>query len=241
MYKPLSRLTFSISFLPACLFSIIVVINLFVNNIAYAQFSSGGGNGNGSYTATSNCVITVVGNPPANLQLPPQCASGGNGSVVWPYPVKTPSQNRRVDQGWDLEYTAMGNPVRAVVSGTINYNHGPNPCNGGSGFGDTYPLEVLDSPVVVNGRKYTEIYYGHVNGDKSLNGKRVKAGDTIATTYDCVNLGAGFIPWLEIGFWGSGGPVGLSYSLCSLDNAGDTSKNTQAGCDMKQWLNRNTK
>ena len=183
------------------------------------------------------CGEIDVGNPGNNQQPPAQCQSG-DGSVVWPYPNKTPSQNRRVDQGWDLEYTSMGNNVRAVVSGTINVNHGPNPCNGGSGFGDTYPIEVMDKPVIINGRKYTEIYYGHT-ADIKLG--KVKAGDIIAKTWDCVNLGAGYIPWLEIGFWGPGGPLGTGYSFCKLDNAGDTSKNTQAGCDMKQWLNSNTK
>lgn len=230
MNNALSKILFSTEFLVFFIISVIITnVLLFITltHIAYAQLNG--------------CAEVNVGNPGTNITPPAQCQSGGDGSVVWPYPVKSPSQNRRVDQGWDLEYTTMGNPVRAVVSGTINYNHGSDPCNGGSGFGDTYPLEVMDKPVIVNGRKYTEIYYGHTNGDQSLNGKHVNAGTTIATTYDCVNLGAGFIPWLEIGFWGPGGPIGQAISVCSLDNAGDTSKNTQPGCDMKQWLNSNTK
>jgi hypothetical protein len=195
-----------------------------------------------AYAQLSGCVQIPVGNPSQKQTVPADCGSGGgDGSVVWPYQTKAPTQFNRVDQGWDLEYTSMGNPVYAVVSGTINYDHGPNPCNGGTGFGDTYPLEVLDKPVTVNGRTYTEIYYGHVNGIQSLNGKKVTAGTVIAHTYQCVLSSGAFIPWLEIGFWGPGGPVGQAVTPCSIDTVGGSLASTQAGCDMKQWLNANTK
>lgn len=216
-----------ISTLIISLLSIFPVFNSFIF-IPYAD----------AQDATSNCVLTAIGTPPKNQPNP----CGGDGSVVWPYPVKAPSQNRRVDQGWDLEYTSMGNNVRAVVDGTVNINHGPNPCNFGGGFGDTYPIEVLAKPVTVNGRTYKAIYYGHT-ADIKLG--KVKAGDIIAKTWDCVSMdnGASYIPWLEIGFENldTGLPSGQTYSFCKIDNAGDTSKNTQPGCDMKQWLNANTK
>lgn len=214
------------------------------NNFAFIPFAD-------AQTVQSNCVLTAIGNPPQNQPLPAGC--GGDGSVVWPYPVKAPTQNRRVDQGYDLEYTSFGNNVRAVVSGKIDLLHGSNPCEGGGGFGDTYPVEVLDKPITVNGRTYNAIYYGHTAVTLPAFGKNpvpgqntivhVNAGQIIAKTWDCVVIGAGFVPWLEIGFWNTLAslPVGQTYSFCKIDNSGDTSKNTQAGCDMKQWLNANTK
>ena len=62
---------------------------------------------------------------------------------TWPFPTRNPSQYRRVDQGWDLQYggtTAV--PVLAVVPGTLR-NAGPDP----GGFGPGYPLLMLDTPV----------------------------------------------------------------------------------------------
>jgi hypothetical protein len=190
-----------------------VILFSSLTNIAYAQLSG--------------CAQIDIGNPPANFKPPAQCATG-DGSVVWPFPVKSPSQFNRVDQGWDLEYKSMGNNVRAVVSGTVNINHGANACNFGGGFGDTYPIEVLDKPITVNGRTYKEIYYGHT-ADVKLG--KVQAGDVIAKTWDCVSFdsGATYVPWLEIGFYGPGGPVGHGAFP------------TQPGSDMKQWLNANTK
>jgi hypothetical protein len=232
----MKKLLISITF-----FTFIIILSLF-NTFAFIPYAD-------AQDAQSNCVLTAVGNPPKNQANP--C---GGGNVVWPYPdPKTPSENRRVDQGWDLEYTSMGNNVRAVVDGTINLHHGTNACQGGSGFGDTYPIEVLDKPITVNGHIYKAIYYGHVAvtlpqfGPHPVAGQsttvKVKAGQIIAKTWDCVDLGAGFIPWLEIGFenLNTDLPSGQVYSFCKIDNAGDTSKNTVAGCDMKQWLNANTK
>lgn len=168
-------------------------------------------------TASSNCVDTVVGNPPKN-QLPP--AGCGTGATKWPFPTKNPSQFNRIDQGWDLEDSQPTN-ILAVADGTININHGSDPCNGGTGFGNTYPIEVLDQPVTIQGRKYTSIYYGHVAYTKL---GHVTAGTVIAHTYNCVISGGVWLNWLEIGFWGPGGPVGQSVP-------------STAGYDMEQYLN----
>lgn len=167
--------------------------------------------------AQSNCVVTQIGNPPKNQQPPPGCGTGGK---RWPYPTKNPNQYKRIDQGWDLE-ASQPSDVLAVADGTVNVNHGADPCNGGNGFGDTYPLEVLDKPIIIQGRKYTTIYYGHVQYTKL---GHVTAGTPIAKTYHCVLDNGVWLNWLEIGFWSSG-PVGQGGFP------------TQAGLDMEDYLN----
>lgn len=138
----------------------------------------------------------------------------------WPFPKKSPSQFNRVDQGWDLQYN-KSTPVLAVASGRVNLNHSSDPC----GFGNYYPLETLDKPITVNGRRYTEIYYGHVHFKAGILGKHVNAGDQLAYTYPPTSCAGAWPPnWLEIGFWRVG-PVGQG------------SFPTQAGTDMKKWLN----
>lgn len=169
-------------------------------------------------TVQSNCVDTTVGNPPKDQQAPPGC---GSSATKWPFPNKAPYQFNRIDQGWDLEYNKPTD-VLAVADGTINHDHGSNPCDGGVGFGDTYPIEVLDKPIVIGGTKYTEIYYGHVEYTKL---GHVKAGDVIAHTYHCVMDHGVWLNWLEIGFWGPGGPVGSG------------AYPTTAGLDMEEYLN----
>lgn len=187
---------------------------------------------NGAVSATSPCVLTKIGNPPANQSLPVGCS--GNVSGNWPFGDRSKTMLERVDQGYDLEFDTSNATVYAVADGTINLDHGPNPCNGGTGFGNTYPIEVLNKPITVNGRTYTQIYYGHVNDTKT---GPVTAGEAIAQTYDCVIEDGVYVPWLEIGFWNPGtGPVATSLGTdpsCALD---PNPSATLPGCDMKQWI-----
>lgn len=177
-------------------------------------------------TTVSNCTVTDVGNVPPNQPLPANC-NEGNGN--WPFAEKSKTLIERIDQGQDLEYDTSNATIYAVADGTINLDHGDDPCDGGAGFGDTYPIEVLDTPIHIDGRTYTQIYYGHVNDTKL---GRVTAGDAIAQTYDCVIEDGVYVPWLEIGFWNPAyGPV----DGC-VANAVTNCLPTQAGEDMAKYL-----
>lgn len=132
----------------------------------------------------------------------PQGPGGGPARPVWPFPVKNiAQQSRRTDQGWDLQYPGITPvAVRAVVPGTLQVAS-PDP----GGFGDSYPLLMLDSPV--GGAPV--IYYGHTFADTSKVGRHVAAGEAIGRTGGAHSGGNAYPDpnWLEIGFWSSG-PVG---------------------------------
>lgn len=85
-------------------------------------------------------------------------------------------------------------PVRAVASGTI-VQLGPDP----NGFGNSYPGEMLDSPVM----GHNEIYYGHTFLDPGIVGQHVQAGQVIAHTGGLHSGGDAFSDpnWLELGFF----------------------------------------
>jgi len=122
-------------------------------------------------------------------------ATRPSNSLTWPFPVKTASQFQRVDQGVDLK-GPIG-PVLAAAPGTIMIA-GPDP----KGFGNRYPVLVLDQPRA-EGRA---IYYGHVVPIVPA-GTHVSAGTPIATTALGPQGNATQWGWLEIGFWNNG-PVG---------------------------------
>src|SRR5215472_16195584 len=137
---------------------------------------------------------------------------------VWPFPTKSASQYRRVDQGWDLQYAGTSPvPVVAVVAGTLA-NAGPDP----HGFGPGYPLLQLDTPVFT----YPAVYYGHTFTDMSKVGQHVTQGEQIGMTGGASSGGnaSGLSNWLEIGFWRNG-PA-----------AGGASGASQQGQQMKDWL-----
>jgi hypothetical protein len=137
---------------------------------------------------------------------------------AWPFPTKDPSQYRRVDQGWDLQYGGQHSvPVYAVLSGRLR-NAGPDP----AGFGPGYPLLILDAPLF----GYPAIYYGHTFTDMSKVGRRVAKGETIGRT-GYPHSGGNAYPdpnWLEIGFWDNG-PA-----------AGGQPGASVPGAQMKAWL-----
>lgn len=127
-------------------------------------------------------------------------AAAGSGPV-WPFASKNPSQYRRTDAGWDLQYEGSNaTNIFAVESGTLG-TAGPDP----NGFGISYPLLKLDKSV--GGAKY--IYYGHTFPDGSKVGKHVSRGEEIGHTgYPHSGGNAYNDPnWLEIGFWNNG-PIG---------------------------------
>ncbi len=143
-------------------------------------------------------------------------AGGASGPARWIYPQKSPSQYRRIDAGWDLQYHQK-TPVFAVASGKVSIA-GSNP----GGFGVDYPLLTLDSPIC----GYSQIYYGHVHVNRDVLGKHVNAGEALATTDpNGVNSPSN---WTEPGFW-KGGPVGNSQGAYP----------TLAGKKMKSWLLNN--
>lgn len=126
---------------------------------------------------------------------------GNNASLVWPFSTKDTSQYRRVDQGWDIQANA-GAQIYAIASGTIEQK---NP-DVGCGFGNDYPVEVLDNSI---GGPSNWIYYGHVHVVPGVVGKHVNAGQLIATantsdgSSNCgatQNGSAAPEGWLEIGF-----------------------------------------
>ncbi len=129
---------------------------------------------------------------------------------LWPFPVKSDSQSRRIDQGWDLQFPGIVPvPVLAVESGTVSMG-GPDP----NGFGPGYPILTLSKPVPGG----PAVYYGHTFINHALIGVHVPKGTPIGATGGKHSGGNAYADsnWLEIGFW-SGGPIGN-------------------GADMKAWL-----
>lgn len=127
--------------------------------------------------------------------------AAGGVAPVWPFANKNPSQYRRVDQGWDLQYPGnTPTSIFAVESGTLR-TAGPDP----NGFGVSYPLLQLDHPV--DGARY--IYYGHTMPDMSKVGQHVARGASIGHTGGAHSGGNAYSDpnWLEIGFWNNG-PTG---------------------------------
>lgn len=159
-----------------------------------------------AYAQLSGCANINIGNG-GNASPPAQCDSGGSGLAHWPFAKKDPGWYRRIDQGWDFQPSSP-QVVYAVASGKV-FKANADPC----GFGDYYPYETLDSPVVIksNGHKYTTIYYGHVHIADGTHGtpvvhdgEHIDAGKPIAYTYVDPLSGpchpAWPAPWLEIGF-----------------------------------------
>ena len=173
----------------------------------------------------AGCGEIDIGNPPANITPPSQCASASNNGGKWPFKTKDPTTFRRIDAGFDLQ-GASPQVVYAVAAGKVSKAN-----NDPAGFGNYYPYEDLDSPIKVGGNTYTNIYYGHVHyadgthgTSKNVLGTHVAAGDPIAYTYNC--SGCNWPSnWLEIGF-GNSVPVGHF----------DGTNPTTAGLDMEQYL-----
>jgi hypothetical protein len=124
------------------------------------------------------------------------------GVAGWPFPTKSMSQLRRVDEGQDMQYPGTSVvPIHAILPGRVMIL-GPDP----SGFGNAYPGQVLDSPVM----GFKSIYYGHVYPLAGIGGKHVAAGTVIAHTGGTTSGGdaAGLSNWLELGFmpisWANG-------------------------------------
>ena len=118
---------------------------------------------------------------------------------LWPFPTKSPSQFRRIDQGWDLQYSGTKPvPVLAIAPGKV-VQLGPDP----SGFGQSYPGLLFTKPPAGT----TGVYYGHTFLKPGIVGKTVKAGQVIGYTGGPTSGGdaAGTPNWLEIGFLGPGG------------------------------------
>jgi hypothetical protein len=166
--------------------------------------------------------------PPAATPTTVPCVPGGNlaggppgtPGHNWPFRTKSPSQYRRIDEGWDLQNNQVAE-VLAMAPGTISQAR-PNP----GGFGPNYPLETLDTPVL----GYKMFYYGHVHIVPGIVGKHVNTGDVIAHTEPSGNISAGLPNWLEVGFWDpSVGPAS------KLHGRGGESA-TPEGQQMKDWL-----
>jgi len=132
---------------------------------------------------------------------------------AWPFPTRDSNQYRRIDQGWDLQdMSPHAVTVVAAEPGTLSAA-GPDP----TGFGETYPLLTLDTPVLGN----TAIYYGHTFIDITKEGKHVDRGEVIASTgYPHSNGNAyPYANWLEIGWW-INGPTGDGASMQSWLTSG---------------------
>ena len=121
-------------------------------------------------------------------------------TLIWPFPTKSHTQFRRIDQGWDLQ-APVGTEILAVDSGTVIYAHDM------SGFGDPYPVLVLDDPQVSS-----SVYYGH-NHPEIPEGAHVTQGQVIAHALQVPGGNASGLPgWLEIGWW-NGGPTGNGQAM----------------------------
>jgi hypothetical protein len=128
------------------------------------------------------------------------------GAAAWPLPGPGWSQFRRVDEGVDLQYPGTRPvPVYAAAAGRVVIL-GPDP----HGFGDAYPGLVLDHPVTVHGRTFTEIYYGHAFPDRAVTGHHVSTGEVIGYTGGAHSGGDAYRDsnWLEIGFFPPSFPNG---------------------------------
>lgn len=113
--------------------------------------------------------------------------------TVWPFPNKSLSQLRRIDEGQDMQYPGTS-PVNvyAILPGRRT-SFGGDP----GGFGNLYPGLRLDKPVY----GFNTIYYGHIK--PAGGGGHLNAGDVIGRTFGPTSGGdaAGLPNWLEIGFW----------------------------------------
>lgn len=144
-------------------------------------------------------------------------------ALLWPFPTRSPQQEGRTDQGWDL-VGPPGGPVIAVASGTI-HKAGPDP----GGFGTDYPVMTLDNPYIVNGKKFTDIYYGHTH--MAVPPGHVNAGQVIAHTGGggFPQGGSGTLGEVEIGFGNPNAPGGIHteygpYMKAALQGAGTASQ-----------------
>ncbi len=202
----------------------------------------GGNSGNGE--TKKNCIVTKVGNPPAQANPDPNCQGGGgdskpggsgapnspstpSGPGTWPFAGKSPSQFRRIDQGWDLKYNTT-TQILAILPGTV-YSQKTLSHSSGGGFGPDYPVVKLDTPVAIDvggqSKTFTHIYYGHVHILPGLEGQHVDGGKPIANT-DPNGVGGSDPNWVEVGFdQGTANPVGAGTSY---------TPEGQAMCD---WLN----
>lgn len=110
---------------------------------------------------------------------------GQDGSGMW----------RREDQGQDCQ-APVGTPILAVASGRIRYYHDP------SGFGSTYPVLLLDSPI----DGVPALYFGHVAPE--VGEVHVEQGQVIGHCQQRSGGNASNLPgWVELGPWNNG-PTG---------------------------------
>jgi hypothetical protein len=156
----------------------------------------------GSTAAGSGALLPIGTLPPlaAGAKFPGITSPG----FVWPFPTKSPSQFRRIDQGWDLQAAGTAiTPVLAVAPGRVT-QLGPDP----GGFGQAYPGLILDKPR----GGISEVYYGHTFLKAGEAGKHVRAGQVIGYTGGPTSGGdaAGLPNWLEIGSFPPGAMGGGS-------------------------------
>ncbi|GAC1388206.1 MAG: hypothetical protein NVSMB37_7910 [Candidatus Saccharimonadales bacterium] len=142
-------------------------------------------------------------------------------AVSWMFSEKKTEQFERVDEGWDVRSTP-GSVIKAVAAGVIQVASADP-----GGFGNDYPIQVLDQNSVVGGWTDT-LYYGHVHVDPNKVGKHVQAGEPIAVTnkFEGENGSAAPTGWIEIGMAKSGTGAPLQ------QGAGET----EAGHKMKNIL-----
>lgn len=130
--------------------------------------------------------------------------SANTTGFFFPFANGVPYTMHRVDQGQDMS-AAPNTAVLAAGSGHIEYRSDPN------GFGDQYPVLILDNPV----GGHTGVYYGHIAGDLPA-GTHVNAGQQLGHTLQTPGGNATEPGWLEIGFWGPSGPTGDGAAMASM-------------------------
>ncbi|GAC1390961.1 MAG: hypothetical protein NVSMB46_01890 [Candidatus Saccharimonadales bacterium] len=151
-------------------------------------------------TGSASSHIDNNQNNNSNDSAPPKRGNQSNiPAVSWIFDAKKTEQFERVDEGWDIRSTP-GSTIKAVAAGVIKVaNADPG------GFGNDYPIEILDQNSVVSGWTDT-FYYGHVHVDPNKIGKHVEAGEAIAVTntYEGENGSAAPTGWVEVGLAKSG-------------------------------------
>ncbi len=190
-----------------------------------------------AFAQAVGCAITKVGNPQGSIPpFPTDCVfTGGAGAGApagtWPFVEKSPSQYRRVDQGWDLQENKITDPaagktwIYAIAPGTVHHITDACPsCNGGD-FGPWYPYVDLDKPFTFKGEYHISYYYGHTHMIDALERKHVNTGDKVAWV-DQNAVGNGGPYWMEAGWSIHNSPEAPLHLCCP----------TVQGQNMKDWL-----
>lgn len=150
-----------------------------------------------AYAQLSGCGNIDVGNPPANITLPPQCQSGAEGGFANPFPGGWIPN--RLDMGYDGTFTGK---IVAPFAGTVTY------AGLYTGWAGSYAVQLeanadVGLPSVAGIASTKSLYFTEGVMPIVKSGQKVTAGTPIADAfpspygdaYATTPNGAGQIEW----------------------------------------------